>query len=570
MKSLWAAILVLLLAGLGGFLYFSDAGIGVPDVIDERGPSIGVDDRGNPILDLQREEAVTPTLNGEPKPDPKTQPRIRYRLVDASTGEPIAGGRIYRSRDGEVLGTTDREGFTTVVGGLINTAVFGADGYQLEHFFDRLERARDLAKSLARQGFVQVMLQPDDLTARFRLKFLRADGSIAVDVQFRIACLDNPKPDGRDVPSVRMGVGAEIPPEMRATWARHMLLSTIRRPDFNPDLLHFGAQSEGESFRCDGEAGMRFVALGVYRIEAKSGDQFRRRSFDVTPGGEITIQLRQGGFLAGQVIDRRDRHPVVGAGVVVRRDDAIVTSDLTDIEGRFRLGPIAPGGGRLHIEHAGFEPLVVRRVRPGGPAAVHELVPLANHRVRGRVRSLAGRKPLVGAEVRLVSGDGAVVKTRTDETGSFDLRSFLIEPTVEIEMKGFLEYVEMLNANGTDRTFDLIPATPPARMQAGLTSLVVGRVLDSKGLAAPNRPVQARPVNPVANNRFGNRRILRGGRLVSSQMVMTNQNGEFEVEWVKSEAIRLVAPKGPADPKNGHTLDVIIGQRHEVVLRDAR
>ena len=565
MKSALPAVLVFLLVGLGAFFYFSGSGPVSPDVIEENGPSVRIDASGNPILELSREAADSSTAKTEAEKKP-----IRYRLVDARTDKPIVGGRIYRVRGGEVLGTTDEEGFASVVGGRINAVVFGADGYLVEHFFDRRERARDLARALPRLGFLRILLEPDDLTARFRLKFARVDGSVATGVQFRISCLDEPKPNGRDVPTVSMGAGAIVPPELRAAWTRHVMLSTMGRPDFNPDVLHFGAQSENESFRCEGEADMRFVALGMYRVEAKSGDQFRRQSFEVTHTGEITIKLRKGGFFSGQVINRRDRQPIVGVGVVLRRDDAIVMSDLTGVDGRFRLGPLAPNAMRLQIEHPAFEALAIRGVRPGGADSVYELTPRAHHQVRGVVRSRPGLQPIRGAEVRLTSGDGTVAKVKTDDLGSFDVRSYLIEPMVEIKADGYLEYVEMLNANGEQRTFDLIPAQAEDRLRAGMTSLVAGKVLDANSNPAPNRPVQARPVNRVIQGAFGSRRILRGGRLVSSQMVMTNAKGEFVVEWVKSEAIRLLAPKGLSKPDEGHVLDVVLGKRHEVVLRDRR
>ncbi len=106
MKSALSAVLVLLLLGLGAFFCFSGSGPVSPDVIEENGPSVRIDASGNPVLELLREAADSPTAKTEAEKKP-----VRYRLVDARTDKPIVGGRIYRVRGGEVLGTTDEEGF---------------------------------------------------------------------------------------------------------------------------------------------------------------------------------------------------------------------------------------------------------------------------------------------------------------------------------------------------------------------------------------------------------------------------------------------------------------------------
>src|SRR5690606_35648837 len=75
-------------------------------------------------------------------------PEVPYAVVDAADGRGIAGARIIRARDGVVLGVTDHEGRTRVRGTAFDALVFAAEGYLLEHFFDRPAVARQLAGRL--------------------------------------------------------------------------------------------------------------------------------------------------------------------------------------------------------------------------------------------------------------------------------------------------------------------------------------------------------------------------------------------------------------------------------------
>jgi hypothetical protein len=258
---------------------------------------------------------------------------------------------------------------------------------------------------------------------------------------------------------------------------------------------------------------------------------------------------------------------VAQAGVSLLFKGSIVISDLTDVDGRFKLGPVAPNAMLMQIHHPAYVMLALQGVRPGGRPVVHQLTELAKNHVRGVVRRRPGKQPVAGAHVRLLSGDGVVVETSTDAQGRFDLRSYLIEPELEIEAKGFQVYGESLNANGASRTFDLIPASADERVKFGMTSLVFGTVLDEKGKPAPNRPVHIQPVNPQPPTGFDGRRIRRGGRLPDPNMVITDADGKFAFEWPRSESIRVHAVKGIAKPNDGTALTTRLGQRHQLTLR---
>jgi hypothetical protein len=389
-------------------------------------------------------------------------------------------------------------------------------------------------------------------------------------VRFRIACLDEPKPIGRSVPTVRMRVGAEVTQELRDAWSRHVLLSTIRRPDFNPELLHFGDESERAEFLADGnEAEVRFVAEGVYRIEASAGDAFCRKTFEVDRSEDVvTLTLRSGGCVEGEVQDQRTKRAIVGAVLMLMRGDTVVTNGETDVDGRFRLGPVSADAMRLEIRHPAFAPVIAAKVRPG--SQVYLMTPKAQNRVVGYVVQRAGRSPIAGATVRLISGDGVAVAGKTDAQGRFELASYLVEPTVQIEAGGFLEYEESLNANGESRHFALVPGTRAARVKAGLSAVVRGKVLDAKGRAVANRPVVVRPEKPFVPTGLGGRRIIRGGVVPFTQRAVTDAAGAYEIEWSRAESLRLVAMDGTPTEEGGQVVTITLGQEYRIDLSEGQ
>ncbi|MCB9870590.1 MAG: carboxypeptidase regulatory-like domain-containing protein [Planctomycetes bacterium] len=529
----------------------------VPQGLAADTPTVRVGTSGNPELEVRSPAPTSPEAAGRP---------LRYRLVDARNNTPVAGARICRARDGEVLATSDAEGFAEVRGAALNTLVFVADGYLLTHYFDRRPLAEQLLRAAPKRGHVRVLLDRDDLMVPCRLRFMTTAGTAANGVEFQILSLDDPAPHSGSVPTARLG-HIQVDPELRAAWQRHRLLGTLTRPRFPVAALHFGRDSRATTYRCDAATTVRFLAGGVYRVDARAAGELAHQMIEVADSGrgEVTVQLRPGVWLTGQVRGGAENRPVGAAMVVALRDGRIVVSGETDAGGRFRLGPTPDKLLRLEVRHQAFEPLVVENVRPGTDA-VHVLTPLPEHPVRGVVRRRPARTPVAGAEVRLLGEQGVVVKTRTDASGSFELRSFLIEPTVEVVAVGFLDYQEALNANGSPRTFDLIPAQPEERQRVGLTALVIGTVLDAASHPVKNCPVHVQPVTPWTPSGIEGRRILRGGLLPFQQMVVTGPDGAFRVEWPRSEALRLIAVQGAVTEEQGKLVDVVVGKRHQLVL----
>lgn len=61
------------------------------------------------------------------------------------------------------------------------------------------------------------------------------------------------------------------------------------------------------------------------------------------------------GELAGKVIDKSNKEPLIGANVVVYKGDQLVTGGATDINGRYRIKPIQPGKYTVKVSFIGYQ-----------------------------------------------------------------------------------------------------------------------------------------------------------------------------------------------------------------------
>lgn len=554
--ALLGLVALFVLGGAVLLFWFGDSSTGVVLVAPDS-PKLSVGNDGVGTLESRRVPVESAPSSGG----------VEFRFVDAMTGDAIEGGRILDVH-AKLLGTTDRAGAARVSTPHLNTLVFGADGYLTEHFFDRADELQAMIRHHARSGHVRIVLEPDDLTQPCQLRFVDGAGRALSEVTFRVGSLAVPAPSSASIPTVQIGPGS-VSPELRAAWRRHVLLSTMRRPDFNPELLHFGAQSQSESYVCQGVADMRFVAAGPYRVEAQAGELVGRQDIEVIASSDtpIVIRLDRGAFVTGSVVGTVDSKPVVGALIVASRDGQIVTSVETDKIGRFRLGPMALAVVLLEIQHQDYAPFKRAGVLPGTTGETFTLQPLPENRVQGVVRCRPDGPPISGAEVRLTSGLGVVTKGLSDAQGQFDLKSTLIEPTLEVLAKGYLEYAEMINANGKTVNIELVPDQPRARQQAGLSALISGRVLDAKQRPVPNCPVHVRSNTPQDTTAIPGRRIIRGGVIPAGSMVVTKADGTFLIEWSRSETLQLFAGKIRPDDQ-GYSLAITRGKLHQADLRE--
>lgn len=555
MRAALPGLVVLCLLAIAAILYWSPGNAALPDLVAADPPRLGVDASGAVTLETAR----------QPLESPKSAVSVELRFVDADSGVAIAAGRVFDVR-GELLGTADIDGVLRLADLQLNALVFGADGYLVEHYFDRPDEVRAMVRRHAEIGHLQIMLEPDTLTLPAELHFVGADAAMLPAVSFQMRCLAVPAPTATTVPTGQSGA-VLISPELRAAWQRHALLSTLRRPDFNPELLHFGAQSASETFHCAGRAPMRFLAAGRYLVEARAGELFGHQVIDLhgPATSPLVIRLGAGAFLAGQVVGAADSQAVGGAQIVARRDGQIVTSGEADAAGRFRVGPLADGAVVLEIHHRDFAALQCPGVHPGAAEGHYALQPLPQHRVFGVVRRRPHGAGIAGAEVKLTSGLGTVTAARTDATGRFELASTLTEPGIEVIAKGFLAYAEMINANGEPLAIELLPDQPEARRQAGLSALISGTVTDAEQRPVANCPVRIQAQTPLAVTGVPGRRIVRGATIPIPDFVITDANGVYRLEWPRSEAVTLAAnPSATTKPTH---LTTTLGHHHRTNLR---
>ena len=556
MRGLIPGLIVLFLLGTPLLLYWSANPEPLPELVSANPPQLRVDAKGEVTLVTVRELAA-PNLRAF---------GMEFRFVSAGTGAVVEGGRVFDVR-GKILASTDEKGVGRVSNPRLNSLVFGADGYLLEHYFDRPDKVRAMAQQHNQHGYVQIVLEPDALTLPCQLRFTDQSGSLVEGVSFEVVWLGAPTPTSVTIPKIYAGSGF-IRPELRSAWRRHVLLSTMRSPDFNPEMLHFGAQSANETYSCQGVADIRLVAEGSYRIEARSEGLVAQQVIDVQgPSPEpIAIELRPGVHVGGRVLSAEGSNSVAGAIVVVSRDGRILASGESGSSGEFQLGPMDPNQITLKVRHPRYAPFEKAGLYPGPGTVDVALQPLPKHTVRGLVQLRPLGKGIQGARVQLTSGLGVASETVTDAQGRFEIASTLMEPTVEVFAKGYLDYAEMLNANGEPVRIGLIPDQPRARQQAGLSSLITGRVEDSKRQPVPNCPVHIQPHTPASVTGVPGRRIIRGAAIPIATMGVTDADGVYLIEWPRSEGLSLTAGRvGPgATPRR---LSVVLGRVYQLDLR---
>jgi len=555
MRGLILALIVLFLLGTPLLLYWKSGPAPAPGLLAADPPKLRLDAYGAVSLESVR-RSMAPSARSF---------GMEFRFVSAGTGTVIEGGRIIDVR-GKILGSTDSKGVGRVSNSQLNTLVFGADGHLMEHYFDRPDKVRAMVREHERRGYVQIALEPDAMTLPCRLKFADQRGPLAAEVSFEVIWLGAPTSTSVTIPKTRVGSGF-IRPELRSAWRRHVLLSSIRRPDFNPEMLHFGAQSADETYVCQGVADLRFVAEGEFRVEARSASLIGQQVIDIrgSSPAPITIWLRPGSHVQGRVISAESSKGVVGAVVVVSREGRIATSGESGRNGEFRLGPVHPGQLTVEVRHPRYAPEQKVGVL-AGPADIEvALQPLPEHTVRGLVRLRPTGQAIAGAKVQLTSGLGVAAEGVTDARGRFEIASALTEPTLEVFANGYLDYAEMLNANGEVVDIGMIPDQPRARQQAGLSSLITGRVEDGQQAPVPNCAVYVRPLNPPPKAGTPGRRIVRGAVIPTVMMGVTGADGVYQIEWPRSELVSLTA--GRAGPgTRARRLSVVLGKLHKVDL----
>lgn len=488
---------------------------------------------------------------------------VRFRVVDADTRLPLAGATV-RGLDARILATTAGDGRAELSGKDLSELVFVASGYLL-NVYAVGEAATAAVRARAKDtGVFEVELIRDQFSLPCTLRFRTEPARTVERVRFTLTCLAEPTPLGGSLPRARIGANTPVAPALLAAWQRHALLAQLPR---QADVLcHLGAQSHGHEYASGAVAEMRLVAEGRYLVEAVTASGEAARSEIVvaaTQDASFDITLHPGHALAGIVVGAAGK-PVAGAHVLPQGVPPWIGAVQTDVAGRFRLAPLAAAELGLEIRHAEHEPLLVAAVRPGTPDLRLTLTPLARRVVQGTVRLRPRSTPVVGARVTVQAAGQTLGEAITDASGRFALQTSAEDCELAIEAAGCLRYVEGLDPSSRVESFDLVPATLEARVRAGLSTQLMGRVLGPDGSARPRLPVQV-----VAENSevpLVGRRIFAGGLPAAPNLVTTDADGTFQVECTQAGRVRVVPVDGVSGADDGILVTVALGVRMEPVI----
>ncbi len=291
---------------------------------------------------------------------------------------------------------------------------------------------------------------------------------------------------------------------------------------------------------------------------------------DATGPGEYTIALPGGGHLEGRVVDADGEGLqafAVAATPEGRGRFGNETQSFDTRDGRFRLGPIAPGSHRITAAAEGFQPSapVVATVTSGETTSGITLILEKSGEVHGRVTDTATGRPIEGALVvptewgasHLAESVGA----STGADGRYVLRALPDKrSSIEVSAEGYRTLlgggVQVARGQKVQRDFSLNPArrgeTPGgelvgigAVLEAAPDGVRLGHLVEggpasaalSTGdvlLQVDGRPTRGMDMGDVAN-------AIRG-ELGSNVTLLVRRAGGTEPEKVILERARVNMP----------------------------
>jgi hypothetical protein len=515
----------------------------------------------------ERERGDPHPRTAVPAPAPSGK-QVRVRVVDADTGQPIAQASAVDMSAGAVVARAQGDGLLTLPVEIAARVAFAAAGYLAKLPQPGEEDAVEIETALAKGQTAPIALLRDDFTLPVSLRFTAAK-SFTAPVRFTLRCTDEPPPTGMSFPTARLAPGAKVDRELFTAWQRHVAVQQLIP---GQGMLHLGVQSHGAAFTAqDPSAVVRFVAAGNYHLTAVVAEAalVGEREFYVAPGteGPIEVALADGRFAQGVVVDAYSGQPIAGAQVSVTQDIATPTgSVVTAADGAFRLGPIPRG--HAHVSVCSPRHLDLATTIDAGESARIVLTPRPTRTVRGLVRHRPTLQPVSGAEVT-IRGNGEVdVAGQSAADGSFRLATTADSPELVINARGYLPWIERIDELQEHYVCDLWLADAEARVDAGLTALLVGRVLGSSGKPVAGIPVQLFTDEVVMPEGIAGRSILEGHILPLRPLAITGEDGGFRLEWAHAGPVRLLAIDGVAMSEQGVPVSVVLGQRvTDLVLR---
>lgn len=461
-------------------------------------------------------------------------PTCWMRVVDHETSLPIEGAAIYRLRQGDgepALCYTDAGGIAPLPLASAGQLVVVQPGYLLRNAPVRLGSSAEDPQS--------VRLVADRWSTRGRFRFVQPDGSepelvCALFAPAREGDGDQPLPDSlRRVDDVilrawreqRTLAAVRVFPELHVQLGRH-----------NADLVHL--------LRGDDE--VAFVEAGPFVLRAATTDGLAAQvRFDTSDfgAGPLTVQLAPGLALRGMVRSG-DGRPVAAARVSLDGGDPLRLLSFTGADGRFDLGPLAPGPVRLLVRHLDHETPPLIAAQAGEADVEVRLVALPASSIRGRVVAKGNGQPVAGARASLDRGDGAPVVFESDDDGCF-AGALPAGDAVRLNVgaDGFVTHSELVTPGSAALQIELWPSSQSDRLALGLSAVVSGVLVDQNNAPMPRAGVRWLPDAPPMAD-LG-RRVLAGGALSIPQAATTGPDGSFQIE-ATSFGSGTLAPTGAA------------------------
>ncbi|MGE3173391.1 MAG: carboxypeptidase regulatory-like domain-containing protein [Planctomycetota bacterium] len=481
------------------------------------------------------------------------EPTACLRVVDAGSGEPVAGAAIYRMRaaaDEAALAYTGSDGLAPLPLAQSGQLVVARADYLLRMAPTRLGSTPEAPQV--------VQLRRDAFTHRRSFRFRRPDGSTPDEVCVQLRPLREDRADQPMPETVRTG-GDEV----QRAWREQMTLAAVRPlPELHVQL---GFANAAFVHLLAGDDDVVFVETGAFALEAATTDGFVARETVQTGqggGGARTIQLQPGGAIVGTVRDANGA-AVADGFVTIAGGDPLRLVGRTGADGRFSIGPLVPGEHRLEVRHREH-----RTAQPGpfavaagalADAGVLTLDPLPLGTLRGRVIAAGTREPLASASASVVDATGQVTKVDADADGWFALPLPGAEAVrLNVGADACLVRSELVTPGTGPLEFELWPASAELRRERGLTGSLSGVVVDAGGRGIAGIGVRFAPDGSAAPADPG-RRVLSGDGRSLPLAVTTGSDGAFLLEALAGSGL-LAAIDGAPPDERGQRVTVEAGR----------
>lgn len=456
-------------------------------------------------------------------------PTAWLRIVDHATNAPIAGAPLRRLRGGVELGFSDERGLMALpLKGPEQGAVI-VDGY--------LMRMAPVRLGSTEQAPQELRLVRDEWSFVQAFRFLGPDGQpIPGDVFVRLRLAYTTPPAALKRSPVPPG-----DPVLERAWVEHTMIAA--QPVCADEPVYLGTFVEQSSLRLVDGGQLRFLLACEYHLEAASTTGYVG-SVDFPVGknaAPIAVTLQPGSYMSGQVRLGDDQRLLAGASIEIQNGDPLGLVATSGEDGSFRIGPLLNREYYLNVAHPDVESMAHGPVPVPSEGVEVVLRGFPRAPLRGRVRARPDLKPLAAAVVFWKGEDGrqpVVGKTAAD--GTFELHVPMgVRGQLGVQANGHVSYAELVDSGAEPADYDLWPADREARVQAGLTAVFEGVVVQADGTPAGGATVRWQAAAAPTPAPFSGRRVLEGGVLALPLSAVTAADGTFRIETLQFGRGRL-------------------------------